>query len=73
MVKMEEIDMQDTQRDLMNVMYGTGFDDGVKVGKTEILHDLMKTTLEWKASSSVVSCDTIMQLLKQRMESIGNN
>ena len=25
--------MQDTQRDLMNVMYGTGYNDGVKAGK----------------------------------------
>ena len=38
--------MQDTQKDLMNVMYGTGYDDGVKVGKTEILNDLMKIILE---------------------------
>ena len=65
--------MQDTQKDLMNVMYGTGYDDGVKVGKTEILNELMKITLEWKASSNVVSCDTLMQLLKQRKESIDND
>lgn len=36
----------ETQRDLMNVMYGTGYDDGVKVGKTEILNDLMGVVLE---------------------------
>ena len=65
--------MQDTQKDLMNVMYGTGYDDGVKVGKTEILNELMKITLEWKASSNVVSCDTLMQLIKQRKESIDND
>ena len=65
--------MQDTQKDLMNVMYGTGYDDGVKVGKTEILNELMKITLEWKASSNVVSCDTLIQLLKQRKESIDND
>ena len=34
--------MQDAQRDLMNVMYETGYDDGFKTGKTEILNDLMK-------------------------------
>ena len=65
--------MQDTQKDLMNVMYGTGYDDGVKIGKTEILNELMKITLEWKASSNVVSCDTLMQLLKQRKDSIEND
>ena len=65
--------MQDTQKDLMNVMYGTGYDDGVKVGKTEIFNELMKITLEWKASSNVVSCDTLIQLLKQRKESIDND
>ena len=65
--------MQDTQKDLMNVMYGTGYDDGVKVGKTEILNELMKITLEWKASSNVVSCDTLIQLIKQRKESIDND
>lgn len=65
--------MQDTQTDLMNVMCGTGYDDGVKVGKTEILNELMKITLEWKASSNVVSCDTLMQLLKQRKDSIDND
>lgn len=52
--------MQDTQRDLMNVMYGTGYDDGVKAGKTEILNDLMGIVLKWKASSDVVSCSTLM-------------
>ena len=57
----------------MNVMYGTGYDDGVKVGKTEILNDLMKIILEWKASSNVVSCDILMQLLKQRKASIDND
>lgn len=62
--------MQDTQRDLMNVMYGTGYDDGVKVGKTEILNDLMGVTLKWKASSDVVSLSTLMQLLEQRKNSI---
>ena len=65
--------MQDTQKDLLNVMYGTGYDDGVKVGKTEILNELMKITLEWKASSNVVSCDTLIQLIKQRKESIDND
>ena len=65
--------MQDTQKDLMNVMYGTGYDDGVKVGKTEILNELMKITLEWKPSSNVVSCDTLIQLIKQRKESIDND
>ena len=65
--------MQDTQKDLMNVMYGTGYDDGVQVGKTEILNELMKITLEWKASSNVVSCDTLIQLIKQRKESIDND
>ena len=62
--------MQDTQRDLMNVMYGTGYDDGVKVGKTEILNDLIGVTLKWKASSDVVSLSTLMQLLEQRKNSI---
>lgn len=61
--------MQDTHRDLMNVMYGTGYDDGVKVGKTEILNDLMGIVLEWKSSSDVISCSTLMQLL----QSIKNN
>lgn len=65
--------MQDTQRDLMNVMYGTGYDDGVKVGKTEILNDLMGVVLKWKASSNVVSYDILMQLLKQRKDSIDND
>lgn len=65
--------MQDTQKDLMNVMYGTGYNDGLKVGKTEILNELMKITLEWKASSNVVSCDTLIQLLKQRKDSIDND
>lgn len=62
--------MQDTQRDLMNVMYGTGYDDGVKVGKTEILNDLMGVVLEWKASSDVVSLSTLMQLLQSRKNNI---
>lgn len=62
--------MQDTQTDLMNVMYGTGYDDGVKVGKTEILNDLMGVVLEWKASSDVVSCSTLMRLLQSRKDSI---
>lgn len=60
----------ETQRDLMNVMYGTGYDDGVKVGKTEILNDLMGVVLEWKASSDVVSCSTLMRLLQSRKDSI---
>ena len=67
------INTQDRQKDLMNVMYGTGYDDGMKVGKTEILNELMKITLEWKASSNVVSCDTLIQLTKQRKESIDND
>ena len=62
--------MQDIQRDLMNVMYGTGYDDGVKVGKTEILNDLIGITLKWKASSDVVSLSTLMQLLESRKNSI---
>lgn len=65
--------MQDTQRDLMNVMYGTGYNDGVKAGKKEVLNELMKIVLEWNASSDAVSCDTIMQLLKQRKDSINND
>lgn len=60
----------DTQKDLMNVMYGTGYDDGVKVGKTEILNDLMGVVLELKASSDVVSCSTLMQLLQSRKDNI---
>ena len=60
----------DTHRDLMNVMYGTGYDDGVKVGKTEVLNDLMKSVLEWKASSEVISCSTLMKLLQSRKNDI---
>ena len=62
--------MVDTQRDLMNVMYGTGYDDGVKVGKTEVLNDLMGVVLELKASSDVVSLSTLMQLLQSRKDNI---
>ena len=60
----------ETPRDLMNVMYGTGYDDGVKVGKTEILNELIWITLKWKASSDVVSLSTLMQLLESRKNSI---
>ena len=44
-------------------MYRTGYDDGVKVGKTEILNNLTCVVLEWKSSSDVISYSTIMQLL----------
>lgn len=53
MVEMKDINM-DTQRDLMNVMYRTVYDDGAKVGKTEILNNLMSVVLKRKASSDVV-------------------
>lgn len=54
------------------VLYGTGYDDDVKVEKTKVLNELMKITLESKSSSNVVSCDTIIQLLKQRKDFIDN-
>lgn len=60
----------DTQRDLMNVMYGTGYDDGVKAGKTEVLNELMKTILEFKASTESISCSTLMRLLQVRKNDI---
>lgn len=46
--------------------YDNGYDDGIKDGKTEILNDLMKVVLEWKASSYYVSCSTVMTLLESR-------
>lgn len=60
----------DTQRDLMNVMYGTGYDDGVKAGKVEILNELMKTFTELKTSSEVVSCSTLIQMMQSRKDII---
>ena len=50
--------------------YSDGYDDGVKVGKTEILNDLMDAVLEWKASSDVVSLSTLIQLLQSRKNNI---
>ena len=58
----------ETQRDLMNVMYGTGYDDGVKAGKTEVLNELMGVVLGMKASSDVISCSTLMKLLQSRKD-----
>lgn len=50
--------------------YSDGYEDGVKVGKTEILNDLMGLVSEWKASSDVVSLSTLMQLLQSRKNNI---
>lgn len=71
----EEITMVDSNETIMyengrDAGYSDGYDDGLKVGKTEILNDLMGVVLEWKASSDVVSCSTLMQLLQTRKNSI---
>ena len=58
---------------IVTEMYNDGYEDGKKVGKTEILNELMNVVLKWKSSSRVVSCDTLMQLLKQRKDSIDND
>ena len=54
----------DRQKDLTNDIYGNGYDDGKKVGKTEVINGLMKSFLEFKASSDVVSCSTLIKILE---------
>ena len=61
MVDSNEAVMYENGRD---AGYSDGYNDGVKVGKTEILNELMGVILEWKALSDVVSCSTFMQLLR---------
>lgn len=55
---------------IVTEMYNDGYEDGKKVGKTEILNELMNVVLKWKSSSSVVSCDTLMQLLQTKKNNI---
>lgn len=58
----------DTEKDLMNVMYQTGYDDGQKA----ILDDLINVINSWKESSEVVSCKDLIRLLESRKENIEN-
>lgn len=51
---------------IVKEMYDNGYEDGKKEGKIEILNELMNVLLEWKSSSSVVSCDTLIQLLQTK-------
>ena len=55
---------------IVTEMYNDGFVDGKKIGETEILDELMKVALEWKSSSSVVSCDTLIDLLEVKKNNI---
>lgn len=55
---------------IVTEMYNDGYKDGKKVGKTEILNELMDVVLEWKSSSDVVSCSTLIQLLQSRKDGI---
>lgn len=48
------------------------YEDGINEGKLEILNDLLEAVSEWKSSSDVVSCDTVMQLLQTKQNSIKN-
>ena len=57
---------------IVTEMYNDGYKDGKKVGKAEILNKLMNVVLEWKSSSRVVSCDTLMQLLQTKKNNIEN-
>lgn len=57
---------------IVTEMYNDGYEDGKKVGKTEILNELMNVVLKWKSSSRVVSCDTLMQLLQTKKNNIEN-
>lgn len=58
----------DTEKDLMNVMHQTGYDDGQKA----ILDDLINVINSWKESSEVVSCKDLIRLLESRKENIEN-
>lgn len=58
----------DSEKDLMNVMYQTGYDDGQKA----ILDDLISVINSWKESSEVVSCKDLIRLLESRKENIEN-
>ena len=58
----------DTEKDLMNVMYQTGYDDGQKA----ILDDLINVINSWKESSEVVSCKDLIRLLESRKKNIEN-
>jgi len=51
-------------------IYTDGFDDGIKAGRTEILNDLGKTIMDWKRSSEVIDCHTLMQLIEARKTEI---
>lgn len=55
---------------LVTEMYHDGYSEGKKEGQLELLDDLMKVVIEWKSSSEVISCSTLMQLLESRKNSI---
>ena len=57
---------------IVTEMYEDGINEGKKAGKLEILNDLLEVVSEWKSSSDVVSCDTVMQLLQTKQNSIKN-
>lgn len=64
---MDEIDLKTA---IYHDGYSNGYDDGVKVGKVEILNELMKTITELKTSSEVVSCSTLIQMIQSRKDII---
>lgn len=49
-------------------IYGDGYDDGVKAGKTEILNELMIEVSMINRTSNAISCATLMQMLQTRRD-----